>query len=94
MALRFSLDPAAEHLAAIRQLFKMKRASTEDWTKYLVALMQVNGYPRALEGYLVAFATCYRAYKRDFSLPEMQFPWEKVVEQSASAPPPITEAAA
>jgi hypothetical protein len=94
VALRFSLDPAAEYLAAIRQLFKMKRAGTEDWTKYLVALMQVNGYPRALEGYLVALATCYRAYKRDFSLPDLQFPWEKVVEQPPAAASPITEAAA
>jgi hypothetical protein len=56
--------------------------------------MQVNGYPRALEGYLVALATCYRAYKRDFSLPDLQFPWEKVVEQPPAASSPITEAAA
>jgi hypothetical protein len=42
--------------------------------------MQVQGYPRELDGYLVAFATCYRAYKRDFSLPELLFPWEKVEE--------------
>jgi photosystem II stability/assembly factor-like uncharacterized protein len=94
VALRFSLDPAAEYLAAIRQLFKMKRASPEEWTKYLVSLMQVNGYPRAFEGYLVALATCYRAYKRDFSLPEMQFPWEKVAEQPPAPSPPLTVAAA
>jgi hypothetical protein len=80
VALRFSVDPAAEYFAAIRQLIKMKRASPEEWTSYLVSLMQVQGYPRELDGYLVAFATCYRAYKRDFSLPELLFPWEKVEE--------------
>ena len=52
---------------------------------YLAALMKIEGYPRGFEGYLVAFATCYRAYKRDFSLAEMQFPWETVAEPPAAA---------
>ena len=89
VALRFSVDPAAEYLAAIRQLFKMKRASREDFNAYVASLTKTEGYPRDFEGYLLAFATCYRAYKRDFSLPEIAFPWEQSAEQSAPAAPPI-----
>jgi hypothetical protein len=77
--LRFSLDPAAEYLAAIRRLFKMRGSSREQWQTHLGELAQTDGYPQGPEGYLVAFATSYRAYRRDFSLPEMVFPWEQNV---------------
>jgi hypothetical protein len=83
--LRFSLDPAAEYLAAIRQLFKLRTAGREEWQNHLCALRQTDGYPGGLEGYLAALATCYRAYKTDFSLPDLLFPWEeKVAKVSAT----------
>jgi hypothetical protein len=78
IVLKFSLDPAAEYLAAIRQLFKMKAASPEEWQSYLLSLKQTVGYPKGPEGYLTALAICYKFYKRDFSLPEVSFPWENV----------------
>jgi photosystem II stability/assembly factor-like uncharacterized protein len=74
--LRFSLDPAAEYLAAIRQLFKMKDAGREEWQSYLSSLERTIHYSNDPEGYLTALATCYKAYKQDFSLPEILFPWE------------------
>ena len=85
MLLRFSLDPAAEYLAAIRQLFKMRTAGREEWQDHVCALRRTDGYPGGLEGYLAALATCYRAYKTDFSLPDVLFPWEeKVAKVSAT----------
>jgi hypothetical protein len=75
--LRFSLDPAAEHLAAIRQLFKMKGRSLKEWQVYLSGIEQTKGYPTGPEGFLVALATCYRTFKVDFSLPDLPFPWEE-----------------
>jgi hypothetical protein len=76
--LRFSLDPAAEYLAAGRKLYAMKGATREDLQNYLAGLRGVEGYPHAPEGFLVAFATCYRAYRREFSLPDVPLPWERV----------------
>jgi hypothetical protein len=87
--LRFSLDPAAEYLAAIRQLFKMRGSSREQWQAHLAGLAQTEGYPKGPEGYLVAFATSYRAYRRDFSLPDMIFPWEQSIESASKAGPPV-----
>jgi hypothetical protein len=39
-----------------------------------------RGLPHEPEGYLTAPAACYRAYKREFSLPELAFPWEDPAE--------------
>jgi hypothetical protein len=88
--LRFNLDPAAEYLAAIRRLFSMKAASRKDWQTYLSSLERTEGYPKEPEGYLMALATCYKAYRRDFSLPDAVFPWEETAEptSSNSASPP------
>jgi hypothetical protein len=82
--LRFNLDPAAEYLAAIRRLFSMKAASRKEWQTYLSSLEQTEGYPRDPEGYLMALATCYKAYRREFSLPDVVFPWEEAAEPPSS----------
>ena len=84
LLLRFALDPAAEYLAAVRQLFKMKTASQKAWKTYLSALEQMDGYPTGPEGYLAALATCYRTFKKDFSLPDVFFPWERVPQSARS----------
>ena len=42
--LRFGLDPAAEYLAAIRQLFKLRTAGREEWQNHLCALRQTEGF--------------------------------------------------
>jgi hypothetical protein len=82
--LRFNLDPAAEYLAAIRRLFSMKAASRKEWQTYLSSLERTEGYPREPEGYLMALATCYKAYRREFSLPDAVFPWEETAEPPSS----------
>jgi photosystem II stability/assembly factor-like uncharacterized protein len=84
VVLRFSLDPAAEYLAAIRRLFIMKTASCEEWQSYLSSLKDIVDYPEGPEGYLTALATCYKVYKTEFSLPEALFPWDQAPEISAA----------
>jgi hypothetical protein len=74
--LRFSLDPAAEYLAAIRKIFELKAAGPDVWHRYLAELAQREGYPDGFAGYLMALAACHRAYRQDFRLPEVRFPWE------------------
>jgi hypothetical protein len=74
--LRFSLDPAAEYLAAIRRLFSLRAAAREEWQSHLSSLEQTADYPKGPEGYLIALATSYRAYRKDFALPDVVFPWE------------------
>jgi hypothetical protein len=69
--LRFNLDPVAEYLAAIKRVFTMKAATREEWQSYLSSLEKINNYPHGPEGYLTALATCYKAYKNEFSLPEV-----------------------
>jgi hypothetical protein len=74
--LRFNLDPAAEYLAAIRTMFDLNTSGEKTFEGHLVELAQINDYRRTCDGYLMALATCYRAYQRDFSLPDIRFPWE------------------
>ncbi len=74
--LRFSLDPAAEYLAAIRKVFELKAAERSGWQSYLQELERREGYPEGFAGYLMALATCHRAYRHDLRLPEIRFPWE------------------
>ena len=88
--LRFNLDPAAEYLAAIRRLFSMKAASRKEWQTYLSSLERTEGYPREPEGYLMALATCYKAYRRAFSLPDVVFPWEQAAETISPSSAPTT----
>jgi hypothetical protein len=76
VVLRFSLDPAAEYLAAIRRLYNMKAATPKQWQNYVSSLERTVGYPSGPEGYLLALVTCYKAYKNDYNLPEVLFPWE------------------
>ena len=75
--LRFSLDPVAEYLAAIRKLFEMRPRGRSALDQYAVELSRIESYPRACDGYLTAFATCYRVYHSLLGLPEMDFPWER-----------------
>jgi hypothetical protein len=74
--LRFNLDPAAEYLSAIRRVFSMRTASREEWQTYLSSLEHTVDYPNGPEGYVIALATSYRAYKKNFNLPEVTFPGE------------------
>jgi len=75
--LRFSLDPVAEYLAAIRKLFVMRPRGASAVGQYAGELSRIESYPRACDGYLTAFATCYRVYHSLLGLPEMAFPWER-----------------
>jgi hypothetical protein len=75
--LRFSLDPAAEYLAAIRQIFMLRQGAAPAFEDYFVKLGNIDGYPTLFEGYLAAFSTCYRTYQSDLRLPEISFPWEQ-----------------
>jgi hypothetical protein len=83
--LRFNLDPAAEYLGAIRRLVDMrtKRAGPEEWQSYFSSLRQTGGDPSETEGYLTAIATCYRAYRREFPLPDGNFPWEEATNAAS-----------
>jgi hypothetical protein len=82
--LRFGLDPAAEYLAAIRKIFELKAEGGDGWQSYLAELARRDGYPDGFLGYLAAFATCHRAYRRDFRLPEIYFPWESDGQEQSS----------
>jgi hypothetical protein len=84
--LRFSLDPAAEYLAAVREVFALKGAGRGGWQSYFKELMRREGYPDGFAGYLMALATCHRAYRQDFRLPEVRFPWEDPPAVSADCP--------
>jgi hypothetical protein len=96
--LRFNLDPAAEYLAAIRRLVdtRTKRAGPKEWESYFSYLKETEDYPKEPEGYLTALTTCYRAYERELSLPDVIFPWEETAEptSSNSASPPQKSATA
>ncbi len=72
--LRFSLDPAAEYLAAIRQIFILRQGGVSAFEDHFVKLRGIDGFPALLGGYLAAFATSYRAYKSELRLPEISFP--------------------
>ena len=39
------------------------------------SLEKTIGYPKGPEGYLIALTICYKACKKDFSLPEVIFRW-------------------
>jgi len=72
--LRFSLDPAAEYLAAIRQIFILRQGGTSAFEGHFVKLREIDGFPNLLGGYLAAFESCYRAYKSELRLPEISLP--------------------
>jgi len=74
--LRFSLDPVAEYLTAIRAIEDLRHADPDTAAGVIEALTKTDGYPIACDGYLRAFATCYRGYRVAFRLPEARFPWE------------------
>jgi hypothetical protein len=78
--LRFGLDPVAEYLTAIQSVSDLRQVGHATVETHINALMEIEGYPRACDGYLKAFATCYRAYSRAFGLPDMAFPWEVQAE--------------
>jgi hypothetical protein len=74
--LRFGLDPVAEYLTAIQWVSELRQLGRAEVVVRVNALIEIEGYPRACDGYLTAFATCYRAYRGAFGLPDMAFPWE------------------
>jgi hypothetical protein len=59
---------------------KTKVAGRKECQSYLSALERTEGYPKEPDGYLTALATCYKAYKQEFSLPDLVFPWEEPTE--------------
>jgi hypothetical protein len=73
--LRFNLDPAAEYLAAIEHIDSLK-SDRAAWLQFVAGLERTNGYPTSCDGFLAAFATCYRAYRVALALPEIDLPWE------------------
>ena len=83
--LRFALDPVAEYLAAIDQLHRLKGAPTEDWEKHIAELQRITGSSVGSGDFLVALSACYRAYQRDFALPEIDFPWEHPISSHSAA---------
>jgi hypothetical protein len=62
----------------------MKTASRKQWQTYLSSLERTEGYPRELEGYLMALATCYKAYKEDYSFSDLDCPWEQTADATPS----------
>jgi hypothetical protein len=74
--LRFGLDPVAEYLTAIASVSDLRRVGLAEATAQVNELVRTEGYPQACDGYLKAFATCYRAYREAFRLPHVAFPWE------------------
>jgi hypothetical protein len=83
--LRFGLDPVAEYLTAIESVSGLRRLGLEEVMARVDALAEIQGYPKACDGYLRAFATCYRAYSGAFGLFDMVFPWEVPEKSSAFA---------
>jgi hypothetical protein len=82
--LRFALDPVAEFLTAIHFVAELRQLGSAELEGRVNALKGTDGYPTACDGYLKAFATCYRAYRKAFRLPDRTFPWE-VGEEPAAA---------
>jgi hypothetical protein len=74
--LRFALNPVAEYLAAIQMVSDLRQLGRAEVAARIDALTEIEGYPSASDGYLRAFATCYRAYAAAFRLPDTAFPWE------------------
>ena len=74
--LRFGLDPVAEYLTAIQSVSDLRQLGRAAVVTRINALMEIEEYPKACDGYLKAFATCYRAYRGAFGLPDMAFSWE------------------
>jgi hypothetical protein len=58
---------------------------------YFSGLERTEGYPSDPEGYLNALTSCYRAYKRGLSLPDLVFPWEGPTKTAldAASPPKL-----
>ena len=75
--LRFGLDPAAEYLAAIEWIDRLRTDSAK-WEEFTVRLRGTEGYPNTIEGFLQALSTCYIAYKKPLGLPVQSFPWDRV----------------
>jgi hypothetical protein len=74
--LRFALDPVAEYLSAMQAVSDLRQVGRAEVAVRVDGLMEIEGYPSACDGYLRAFATCYRAYSAEFKLPDPTFPWE------------------
>jgi hypothetical protein len=65
---------------------RTKRAGANEWESYFSSLSETEGYAKEPEGYLTALAICYRAYKRELSLPDVIFPWEEPTERRVLIP--------
>jgi hypothetical protein len=76
--LRFSLDPVSEYLTAMKAVSDFRQLGQDKVVLKVKKLTTTKGYPGACDGYLKAFATCYRVYGEAFKLPDVAFPWEAV----------------
>jgi hypothetical protein len=73
--LRFSLDPAAEYLAALAWMHQVG-SDTEQWARLLADLERLPTYPMECDGFLKALSTCYSTYRDALRLPKIRLPWE------------------
>jgi len=87
------LTPVTPLLVTLFVRSALRRAANGlslEWQTYLSSLERIEGYPRESEEYLMALATCYKAYRRKFSLPDVVFPWEKAAETISPSSAPTT----
>ena len=89
--LRFALDPVAEYLGTIQTVTELRQLNRSEVEARIFALTKIEGYPETCDGYLRAFATCYRAYRGEhaFRLPDVRFPWEASTESPQDVSQPI-----
>jgi photosystem II stability/assembly factor-like uncharacterized protein len=83
--LRFSLDPVSEYLTAMKAVSDLRQLGQDKVVFKIHKLTRTEGYPGACEGYLKAFATCYRVYGDAFKLPDLAFPWESAESAKPAA---------
>ena len=73
--LRFQFDSLAEYRAAVYQINRL-RDDAEAWTSWLEELTEVPGYPKSMNGFLVALQECVTIYGNDYLIPrDLEFPW-------------------
>lgn len=67
----FKFDPVAEYMAAVERV----RTLTDDskaWQEWINTLKEAEGYPKRMDGFLIALQVCVATYQRQFNLPFLQ----------------------
>lgn len=80
--LRFALDPVAEYLAAMLFIEESVKSDPGSLPAGIAEWSKIEGYPDICDGFLKAFATCYRVYTPLFKLPDVEFQWEEVSREA------------